>query len=210
MPERDPIAVVELPAQIDIAAAHPRAKVDEAAVGILHLDAELGHLAQKRLDLACNGIRRPPSIRGDTTLQVLEQRTHFGQQRIRLSARERRHMLSPEYPTPTPVEGDQPKGDAMATYVLLTKVSSAGIKTIQSNPRRIKEVNRDVEALGARVVAQYATLGRYDFVNIVEAKDAETIARISVALGARGTVSIETLTAIPVETFVRAVGRKGR
>jgi len=99
---------------------------------------------------------------------------------------------------------------AMATYVLLTKVSSAGIKTIQSNPRRIKEVNRDVEALGARVVAQYATLGRYDFVNIVEAKDAETIARISVALGARGTVSIETLTAIPVETFVRAIGRKGR
>src|SRR6058998_129264 len=103
-----------------------------------------------------------------------------------------------------------PRRDAMATYVLLTKVTAAGVKTLQSNPRRIKEVNKDVEALGARVVAQYATLGRYDFVNIVEAKDAETIARISVALGARGTVSIETLTAIPVETFVRAIGRKGR
>src|SRR5581483_2610189 len=97
----------------------------------------------------------------------------------------------------------------MATYVLLTKVSAAGVKTIQSNPRRIKEVNREIEALGARVVAQYATLGRYDFVNIVEAKDSEAIARISVALGARGTVSIETLTAIPIETFIRAVGRKG-
>ncbi len=102
------------------------------------------------------------------------------------------------------------KGDAMATYVLLTKVSSAGVKTIQSNPRRIKEVNKEIEALGARVVAQYATLGRYDFVNIVEAKDSETIARISVALGARGTVSIETLSAIPVETFVRAIARKGK
>src|SRR5881397_498602 len=101
-------------------------------------------------------------------------------------------------------------GRAVATYVLLTKVTAAGVKTLQANPRRIKEVNKEIEALGATVVAQYATLGRYDFVNIVEAKDNETIAKISVALGARGTVSIETLTAIPVETFVRAIGRKGR
>ncbi|HET8569086.1 MAG TPA: GYD domain-containing protein [Candidatus Limnocylindria bacterium] len=96
----------------------------------------------------------------------------------------------------------------MATYVLLTKVSSQGIKTIQSNPRRIKEVNQEIEAQGARVIAQYATLGRYDFVNIVEAKDNETMARVSVSLGARGTVQIETLTAIPVEQFIRAVGTK--
>ncbi|HEU5287579.1 MAG TPA: GYD domain-containing protein [Candidatus Limnocylindria bacterium] len=98
----------------------------------------------------------------------------------------------------------------MATYVLLTKVTPAGVKTIQSNPRRIKEVNKEIETLGARIVAQYATLGRYDFVNIVEAKDSEAIARIAVALGARGTVSIETLTAIPIETFIRTVGRKGK
>src|SRR2546428_9437925 len=102
------------------------------------------------------------------------------------------------------------KETQMATYVLLTKVSAAGVKTIQSNPRRIKEVNKEIEALGARVVAQYATLGRYDFVNIVEAKDNEAIARISVALGARGAVSIETLTAIPVEKLVRAIARKGK
>jgi len=98
----------------------------------------------------------------------------------------------------------------VATYVLLTKVSSAGIKTLQSNPRRIKEVNQEIEAQGARVVAQYATLGRYDFVNIVEAKDNEVIARISVNLGARGTVSIETLSALPVEQFVRAIAKKGK
>ena len=96
----------------------------------------------------------------------------------------------------------------MATYVLLTKVTAAGVKTIQSNPRRIKEVNREIEAQGARVVAQYATLGRYDFVNIVEAKDNETMARVSVSLGARGTLQIETLSAIPVEGFIRAVGKK--
>ncbi len=98
----------------------------------------------------------------------------------------------------------------MATYVLLTKVSSAGIKTLQSNPKRIKEVNQEIEAQGGRVVAQYATLGRYDFVNIVEAKDNEAIARISVNLGARGTVSIETLSALPVDEFVRAIAKKGK
>ena len=96
----------------------------------------------------------------------------------------------------------------MATYVLLTKVSAAGVKTIQANPRRIKEVNKEIEALGARVVAQYATLGRYDFVNIVEAKDAETMDRVSVNLGARGTLSIESLTAIPVESFIRSMTAK--
>jgi len=99
-------------------------------------------------------------------------------------------------------------GSIVATYVLLTKVTAAGVKTLQANPRRIKEVNKEIEALGARVIAQYATLGRYDFVNIVEAKDNESIARISVGLGARGTVQIETLTAIPVETFIRTIGRK--
>ena len=90
----------------------------------------------------------------------------------------------------------------MATYVLLTKVTAAGVKTLQANPRRIKEVNKEIEALGARVIAQYATLGRYDFVNIVEAKDSETIARVSVGLGARGTVQIETLTGYTADESV--------
>jgi uncharacterized protein with GYD domain len=94
----------------------------------------------------------------------------------------------------------------MPLYVLLSKVTSEGIKTIRDNPRRIKEVNAEVEARGAKVLAQYATLGRYDFVNIVDAKDNETIARVSVDLGARGTVQIETLAAIPIEDFIRSLG----
>jgi uncharacterized protein with GYD domain len=99
----------------------------------------------------------------------------------------------------------------MATYVLLTKITPAGVKTLQTNPRRIKEVNKEIEQQGARVIAQYATLGRYDFVNIVEARDSEAIAKLSVNLGARGTVSIETLTAIPIESFIRTLSaRKGR
>ncbi|MBM4420616.1 MAG: GYD domain-containing protein [Chloroflexi bacterium] len=98
----------------------------------------------------------------------------------------------------------------MASYVLLTRITAAGVKTLQSKPGRIKEVNREIEAHGARVVAQYATLGRYDFITIVEAKDPETMARVSVSLGARGTVELETLTAIPIDTFIRAISRKGK
>jgi uncharacterized protein with GYD domain len=96
---------------------------------------------------------------------------------------------------------------AMATYVLLTKVSSAGIKTIQSNPRRIKEVNRDVEALGARVVAQYAILGPYDFLTVVDAPDNATISRVSVELGARGSVQMMTMAAIPLDEFIGRLER---
>lgn len=94
----------------------------------------------------------------------------------------------------------------MPVYVLLSKVTSPGIKTIRDNPSRIKAVNKEVEAMGARVLAQYATLGPYDFVNIVEAKDNDTIARVSVELGARGTVQIETLPAIQVDDFIRLIG----
>lgn len=98
----------------------------------------------------------------------------------------------------------------MATYVLLTKATAAGVKTLQANPRRIKEVNREIEAQGARVIAQYATLGAFDFVNVVEAKDNETMARVSLSLGARGTLTIETLPAIPIDTFISGLSRKAK
>jgi len=93
----------------------------------------------------------------------------------------------------------------MPLYVLLTKVTSQGIKTIRDNPARIKAVDREIEKEGVRVLTQYATLGAYDFVNIVEAKDNETIAKVSVMLGARGTLQIETLPAIPIEDFIKSL-----
>jgi uncharacterized protein with GYD domain len=98
----------------------------------------------------------------------------------------------------------------MPLYVLLTRVTPEGIKTIRDNPRRIKEVNREIESRGAKVLAQYATLGRYDFVNIIEARDNDTIARVSIDLGSRGTVQIETLAAIPIDDFVRNLTTKKR
>jgi uncharacterized protein with GYD domain len=93
----------------------------------------------------------------------------------------------------------------MSTFVLLSTLTPEGVQTIKNNPARIREVNKEVEQLGATVKAQWATLGRYDFVNIVEAPDELTIARVSLELGARGTARYETLVAIPVDDFIAAL-----
>ena len=90
----------------------------------------------------------------------------------------------------------------MATYILLTTLTDGGRKTVKEHPDRIQEVNREIEAMGARVIDQYAVLGPYDFISIVQAVDNEAVARISVELGARGTVQIMSLPAIPVPQFI--------
>jgi uncharacterized protein with GYD domain len=90
----------------------------------------------------------------------------------------------------------------MPTYILLSKLTAEGRKTIKARPERIKEVNREIEAFGAKVLQQYAVLGPYDFVNIVEAPNDETIMRVSVEFGSRGTVQIMSLRAVPVDEFI--------
>jgi uncharacterized protein with GYD domain len=90
----------------------------------------------------------------------------------------------------------------MATYILLSTLTDEGRKTIKGRPERIQEVNKEIEAMGARVIDQYAVLGPYDFVSVVDALDNETIARISVELGARGTIQIVTMPAIGVGEFI--------
>lgn len=93
----------------------------------------------------------------------------------------------------------------MSTYILLSALTDEGAKTIKNHPQRIMEVNKEIERLGAKVVAQYATLGIYDFVSIVEARDNAAIARVSAELGARGSVKLTTLAAIPVEEFIASL-----
>ncbi|HUT87823.1 MAG TPA: GYD domain-containing protein [Candidatus Heimdallarchaeota archaeon] len=90
----------------------------------------------------------------------------------------------------------------MPVYVLLSRLTSEGASTIKARPERIKEVNQEIEALGAHVLHQYATLGPYDFVSIVEAPDAVAIAQVSVELGSRGSVKIQTLQAISIDEFI--------
>jgi uncharacterized protein with GYD domain len=91
----------------------------------------------------------------------------------------------------------------MATYIMLSTLTDEGRKTLKERPERLQEVNREIEAMGARVTQQYAVLGGYDFINIIEAPDNETVARISVELGSRGTVTLTTLAAIPVDQFTQ-------
>jgi uncharacterized protein with GYD domain len=93
----------------------------------------------------------------------------------------------------------------MPIFILLSRLSQQGVQTLQSNPSRLREVNRDVEELGAKVLHQWATLGEFDFVNVVEAPDTATVAKLSVALGARGSTRIETLPALAIDDFVAAI-----
>lgn len=87
----------------------------------------------------------------------------------------------------------------MPTFLMLTNLTAQGVRTLKNNPGRIDEVNREVEQMGVKVVSQYATLGQYDFVTVVEAPDEKTMAKVSVELGSRGTMSSQTLAAIPAE-----------
>jgi uncharacterized protein with GYD domain len=93
----------------------------------------------------------------------------------------------------------------MPLYLMLTTLTEKGVQTLNSNPARLREVNRDIEELGAKVLHQWASLGEYDFVNIVEAPDDLTVARVSVALGARGSSKLESLPLIPVDELLSAL-----
>ena len=90
-------------------------------------------------------------------------------------------------------------------FILLTTLTQQGIQTLKSNPERLRQVNQDVEELGCRVLHQWATLGEFDFVNVVEAPDIATVARVSVALGARGSTKVQTITALEIEEFLAAL-----
>lgn len=101
------------------------------------------------------------------------------------------------------------KGQDMATYIMLSTLTDDGRETIHDRPERITEVNQEIESMGARLVSQWAVLGPYDFVNVVEAPDNETIARLSVALGARGTIAFLTMPAIEIADFISALRSGG-
>jgi uncharacterized protein with GYD domain len=79
------------------------------------------------------------------------------------------------------------------------------VQTLKSNPERLRAVNQDVEELGCKVLHQWATLGEFDFVNVVEAPDIAAVAKVSVSLGARGSTRIETLPALEIEEFLRTL-----
>ncbi|MFA5786715.1 MAG: GYD domain-containing protein [Actinomycetota bacterium] len=96
----------------------------------------------------------------------------------------------------------------MAVYIMLSTLTDEGLKTLKDHPDRIRAVNAEVEKMGAKVVAQYAVLGPYDFVNILEAPDLLTVSRVAVELGSRGTLKTTTLAAVSVNEFIKGLEKK--
>ena len=93
----------------------------------------------------------------------------------------------------------------MAKYILLSTLTNEGLTTIKNKPDRIKEVNKEVEKFGVNVVKQFATLGPYDFVSLVEAPDNDAVFKMSVELGSRGTVKILSMPAMVIDTFIDSI-----
>ncbi|MEX2354047.1 MAG: GYD domain-containing protein [Gammaproteobacteria bacterium] len=93
----------------------------------------------------------------------------------------------------------------MAFYVVLTKLTSDGAKTLHKNPERIGFVNREIEEFGCKVVEQFATLGQYDFVSIVKAPDNQTVMHMAIDLSSRGTAEMTTLPAITVRELLQGL-----
>jgi len=95
-------------------------------------------------------------------------------------------------------------------YVMLSTLSESGRKVLRERPGWIRKVNKELETMGAKVRAQYAVLGPYDFVTILEAPDNETVSSISIEIGARGSVQMMTLPAIPLDTFIGRLDARRR
>ena len=93
----------------------------------------------------------------------------------------------------------------MPYYLMLTNRTDEGRRTIKVHPRRMQEVTEEVEGMGVKILAQYALLGQYDFCNILEAPDDETISRVAVELSARGTLQTLTMSAIPLSDFIASL-----
>ena len=93
----------------------------------------------------------------------------------------------------------------MRHYMVLSRLTDEGRKTVANFPERIRHVNRTVENIGAKVIAQYALLGAYDFVTIVQAEDDQTILKAALELGARGTMQTTSVPAIPIDEFIESI-----
>lgn len=98
----------------------------------------------------------------------------------------------------------------MTTFIMLSTLTDEGRKTLKQRPDRLKAVNKEVESMGARVMSQYAVLGGYDFVNVIEAPSNEVMARIAMELGARGTMKVTTMPAMGIDQFVEMMSKTAK
>jgi uncharacterized protein with GYD domain len=92
-------------------------------------------------------------------------------------------------------------------YVMLSTLGPDGSARLRENPERLREVSAEVEAMGVSVLHQFAVLGQWDFVNILEAPDDVTMARVATTLASRGTLKTTTYPIIEIDDFI--AGLKG-
>lgn len=90
----------------------------------------------------------------------------------------------------------------MAKYIIISRLTDDGAKTLKRNSSRIKEVNKELEEMGVKVLEQFAVLGNFDFLNIVEAENEATVSKAVVEIASRGSIKTETYTAIPIDEFI--------
>jgi uncharacterized protein with GYD domain len=96
----------------------------------------------------------------------------------------------------------------LSTFVLLSTLTPEGRKTVKERPERISAVNKEIEQFGAKVISQFAVLGLYDFVTVIEAPNNEAVARISAELGSRGTIQIMSLPAVSIDKLSKSLKAK--
>lgn len=95
----------------------------------------------------------------------------------------------------------------MPLYIMMTSLTDEGRKTVKANPLRIKEVNAEAERMGVKILSQYVALGQFDFLNIIEAPDNETVAKVAMELGSRGTLQTTTLAALTLDDFIESLNK---
>jgi len=91
----------------------------------------------------------------------------------------------------------------MPVFVMLTTLTDEGAKTLKNKPERIREVDKEVmDKFGVRIIAQYAVMGPYDFVNILEAPDNDSIVKMAIELNSRGSIRTLTMPAIEIDRLI--------
>ena len=93
----------------------------------------------------------------------------------------------------------------MSVYLMLTTLTDVGRKAIHEDPERLREISKEVEYMGVKILDQYALLGQYDFVNILEAPSNEAVAKLAIRLSAKGTIQTLTLAAIAIDDLIAAL-----
>jgi uncharacterized protein with GYD domain len=92
----------------------------------------------------------------------------------------------------------------MAIYIIISNLTDEGAKTLKKNPGRVKEVNAELKDMGVKVLDQYAVLGNFDFLTIVEADDEATVGKAIVEILSRGSIKTATYKAIPIDEFIES------